>query len=89
MLGIGTYPVGVADRSGDAVDWVLGASEKIRPRSADLIIMSGNVAMHILKDDWYATLRAIAEGLQKGDRIAVNLPDEVLDGAKVQPILKK
>ena len=31
----------------------------------------------------------IAEGLQKGDRIAVNLPDEVLDGAKVQPILKK
>ena len=31
----------------------------------------------------------VAEGLQKGDRIAINLPDEVLDGAKVQPILKK
>jgi RND family efflux transporter MFP subunit len=31
----------------------------------------------------------VAEGLQKGDRIAVNLPDEITDGAKVQPILKK
>jgi len=31
----------------------------------------------------------VAEGLQKGDRIAINLPDEMTDGAKVQPILKK
>jgi RND family efflux transporter MFP subunit len=31
----------------------------------------------------------VAEGLQKGDRIAVNLPDEISDGSKVQPILKK
>jgi RND family efflux transporter MFP subunit len=31
----------------------------------------------------------VAEGLQKGDRIAVNLPDEITDGSKVQPILKK
>ena len=31
----------------------------------------------------------VAEGLQQGDRIAINLPDEMTDGAKVQPILKK
>jgi RND family efflux transporter MFP subunit len=31
----------------------------------------------------------VEEGLQKGDRIAINLPDEITDGAKVQPILKK
>jgi RND family efflux transporter MFP subunit len=31
----------------------------------------------------------VAEGLQKGDRIAVNLPDEITDGSKVQPIVRK
>ena len=31
----------------------------------------------------------VAEGLQKGDRIAINLPDEMTDGSKVQPIAKK
>jgi RND family efflux transporter MFP subunit len=31
----------------------------------------------------------VAEGLQKGDRVAINLPDEVTEGSKVQPILKK
>jgi hypothetical protein len=29
---------------------------------------------------------AIAEGLATGERIAVNLPDEVKDGSRVQPI---
>lgn len=32
---------------------------------------------------------SVAEGLKQGDRIAVNLPDELTDGAKVQPILRK
>src|SRR3954451_1695250 len=31
----------------------------------------------------------VAEGLRQGDRAAINLPDEITDGAKVQPILKK
>ena len=31
----------------------------------------------------------VAEGLRQGDRVAINLPDEITDGAKVQPILKK
>ena len=30
----------------------------------------------------------VAEGLRQGDRIAINLPDEVTEGSKVQPILK-
>ena len=31
----------------------------------------------------------VAEGLRQGDRVAINLPDEMTDGSKVQPILKK
>jgi hypothetical protein len=31
----------------------------------------------------------VAEGLRQGDRIAINLPDEVTDGSKVQSIVKK
>lgn len=31
----------------------------------------------------------VAEGIRQGDRIAINLPDEVTEGSKVQPILKK
>jgi hypothetical protein len=31
----------------------------------------------------------VAEGLRQGDRVAINLPDEITDGANVQPILKK
>lgn len=32
---------------------------------------------------------AVAEGVRHDDRIAINLPDEVTDGSKVQPILRK
>lgn len=32
---------------------------------------------------------AVAEGVRQDDRIAINLPDEVTDGSKVQPILRK
>jgi membrane fusion protein (multidrug efflux system) len=31
----------------------------------------------------------VADGLRQGDRIAINLPDEVTDGARVQPVLRK
>jgi len=31
----------------------------------------------------------VAEGLQPGDRVAINLPDEVADDSKVQPVLKR
>jgi RND family efflux transporter MFP subunit len=31
----------------------------------------------------------VAEGLKQGDRVAINLPDEVADGSKVQPINRR
>ncbi|WP_289020067.1 class I SAM-dependent methyltransferase [uncultured Ornithinimicrobium sp.] len=54
---------------GEAVNWVLGTGEQIAPQSADLVLMSGNVAMHILGDDWHTTLAAIARGLRPGGRL--------------------
>ena len=29
---------------------------------------------------------AVADGLRPGERVAVNLPDEVVNGSRVQPI---
>lgn len=54
---------------GDTVEWRLGASELIEPVSADLVIMSGNVAMHIIGDAWHQTLGDIARGLHPGGRL--------------------
>lgn len=51
---------------GEAVNWFLGTGDLIAPRTADLVIMSGNVAMHILRDDWHRTLTVIACGLRPG-----------------------
>lgn len=59
-----------ADRpGGDAAIWVRGTSEQILPGSGDLVIMSGNVAMHILGEAWLVTLAAIARGLGPGGRL--------------------
>lgn len=52
------------------VRWIQGTSECLRPDSADAVIMSGNVAMHILGDDWPRSLRDIAAGLRPGGRLA-------------------
>ena len=49
---------------GDRVDWVLGTSRSIPTTSADLVIMSGNVAMHILRNDWHQALHDISRGLR-------------------------
>ena len=37
---------------GDRVEWRRGTAELIEPASADLVIMSGNVAMHLIDQDW-------------------------------------
>lgn len=50
----------------DEVTWVLGTGEQIAPASADMVVMSGNVAMHILHDHWLTTLEHIARGLRPG-----------------------
>ncbi|MDO5092217.1 MAG: class I SAM-dependent methyltransferase [Propionibacteriaceae bacterium] len=49
---------------GDRVSWVLGTSRSIPTASADLVIMSGNVAMHILRNDWHQALHDISRGLR-------------------------
>ncbi|MBG6192269.1 putative TPR repeat methyltransferase [Arthrobacter sp. CAN_A212] len=56
--------------SGDAVEWRLGTSTLIDDEANDLIIMTGNVAMHILGSDWHATLDNIARGLKSGGVLA-------------------
>lgn len=55
---------------GHSVQWLLGTSELIPPQSADLVMMSGNVAMHIIGDDWHQALKHIARGLKPGGRLA-------------------
>ncbi|MDO5644317.1 MAG: class I SAM-dependent methyltransferase [Dermabacter sp.] len=54
---------------GDAVQWRLGTSEQIAPHSTDVVIMSGNVAMHIIGDDWHRSRRDISRGLREGGRL--------------------
>ncbi|MFW0181048.1 class I SAM-dependent methyltransferase [Rothia sp. P5766] len=52
------------------VEWQVGTSDQIMPHSADLVIMSGNVAMHMIGDQWYKALKHIAHGLKLGGRLA-------------------
>ncbi|MEY9258978.1 SAM-dependent methyltransferase [Brevibacterium epidermidis] len=54
---------------GDCVEWRLGTSELIDRDANDLIVMSGNVAMHIIDEAWRATLLDIAQGLKAGGRL--------------------
>ncbi|CAM3943280.1 class I SAM-dependent methyltransferase [Micrococcus flavus] len=54
---------------GDDVTWRRGTAELIEPDSADLAVMSGNVAMHLIGDDWHAALRRIGAGLVPGGRL--------------------
>ena len=49
---------------GDAVTWVLGDSRDIMSESADLVVMSGNVAQHISGEDWPRTLADTYRGLR-------------------------
>ncbi|MBB5849425.1 class I SAM-dependent methyltransferase [Micrococcus endophyticus] len=54
---------------GNAVTWRQGTAELIEPASADLVVMSGNVAMHLIGDVWHATLQRVAAGLTPGGRL--------------------
>lgn len=64
MLGVARARPG-----GDRVEWRLGGVELIEP-DQDLVIMSGNVAMHLLGDDWAHALACIAGGLAPGGVLA-------------------
>lgn len=54
---------------GNDVEWRHGDAGLIAPDSADLVVMSGNVAMHLVDDDWHAALRRIGAGLVPGGRL--------------------
>lgn len=55
---------------GALVEWRLGTSNLIDAGENDLAIMTGNVAMHILGEQWHATLKDIARGLKPGGVLA-------------------
>lgn len=57
---------------GDQVEWVCGTSAALRRLDlrADLVLMTGNVAMHILGEEWPATLRDVAQALAPGGTLA-------------------
>lgn len=55
---------------GDAVTWIRGDSGAIAETDADLVIMSGNVAQHILGDAWPLTLRRVRDALRSGGILA-------------------
>jgi SAM-dependent methyltransferase len=58
----------------EAVTWVDGDSSAIAPalagRPADLVLMTGNTAQHILGPDWPRTLRHIHDALRPGGLVA-------------------
>ena len=56
---------------GHAVTWRLGAADQL-PDRADLVIMSGNVAMHIVGDEWHSDLSAIARCLVPGAPLSLS-----------------
>ena len=74
VIGIDPAPA-MLDRArnrpgGEQVSWCLGTSEHIAQASADLVLMTGNVAMHIIGDEWHETLDRIAQGLRPGGVLA-------------------
>ena len=53
----------------DAVTWIEGDATALPPLTADLAVMTGNVAQVFLTDeDWTGALRAIAAALRPGGR---------------------
>ena len=52
------------------VDWRLGDSSAIGAAAADLAIMSGNVAQHLLGKTWQRSLRDLHDGLRPGGTVA-------------------
>lgn len=54
----------------DRVSWLVGDSRAIGAARADLVIMSGNVAQHILGEQWRRTLRDVRDALRPDGTVA-------------------
>lgn len=69
---------------GDQVTWLQGTSAQIRPSSADLVIMSGNVAMHITGPTggppWTTSRRGFAPAGCSSSRAATRRPARACNG---------
>lgn len=52
------------------VEWVCGTSPAMRGIAADLVLLTGNAAMHILGQDWVDTLDDVAHSLVPGGALA-------------------
>lgn len=55
---------------GDQVEWLLGDSRALGRLDADLVVMTGNVAQHIVGQDWPRTLSDVAAALRPGGTLA-------------------
>lgn len=54
----------------ETVTWVHGDSRQLPETSADLAVMTGNVAQHIDDQDWARTLRDLRGALRHGGTLA-------------------
>lgn len=54
---------------GQGVQWVRGDASSLARRGADLIVMTGNVAQHIVGTAWPAALRDVSAALKPGGRL--------------------
>lgn len=74
VIGIDPAPamleIGRKRPNGDLVTWIEGTGRQIVSNSADIVFMTGNVAMHIIGSDWHETLKYIAQGLKTGGLLA-------------------
>lgn len=59
----------------ERVTWVEGDSRAIGDARADLVVLSGNVAQHVLGEAWTRTLADVHDGLRPGGVVAFESRD--------------
>lgn len=64
MLDVARHRVG-----GRCVQWVRGDASSLARECADLIVLTGNVAQHIVGTAWPAALRDVSAALRQGGRL--------------------
>lgn len=54
----------------ESVTWLQGQNERLAALTFDTLLMTGNVAMHLIGPEWPETLNAIYSSLEPGGKIA-------------------